>query len=42
MAYNLNCWLQLLSREEKATVKAIKHTMLATAQLCFPLLAARI
>jgi hypothetical protein len=42
LAYNLNCWLQLFHREEKATVETIKHTTLATARLRFLFLAARI
>jgi hypothetical protein len=29
LAYNLNCWLQLFSREENVTVKTMKHTTLA-------------
>ena len=40
-AYNLNCWLQLFSREENVTVDAMKHTTLATARLRFLFLAAR-
>jgi hypothetical protein len=42
LAYNLNCWLQLFSREENLSVDAIKHTTLATARLRFLFLAARI
>ena len=42
LAYNLNCWLQLFSREENVTVKTMKHTTLATARLRFLFLAARI
>jgi len=42
LAYNLNCWLQLFSREESVSVDAIKHTTLATARLRFLFLAARI
>jgi len=42
LAYNLNCWLQLFSREENVSVDAIKHTTLATARLRFLFLAARI
>ena len=42
LAYNLNCWLQLFSREENVTVETIKHTTLATARLRFLFLAARI
>src|ERR1035438_555058 len=42
LAYNLNCWLQLFSREENITVETINHTTLATARLRFLFLAARI
>jgi hypothetical protein len=42
LAYNLNCWLQLFSREESAAVETMKHTTLATARLRFLFLAARI
>jgi hypothetical protein len=42
LAYNLNCWLELFSREENVTVKTMKHTTLATARLRFLFLAARI
>ena len=42
LAYNLNCWLQLLQREETATVETMKHTTLATSRLRFLFLAARI
>ena len=42
LAYNLNCWLQLLQREETATVETMKHATLATARLRFLFLAARI
>lgn len=42
LAYNLNCWLELFQREEKATVETMKHTTLATARLRFLFLAARI
>jgi hypothetical protein len=42
LAYNLNCWLQLFSREENVSVDAMKHTTLATARLRFLFLAARI
>jgi hypothetical protein len=35
LAYNLNCWLQLFSREESVSVDTIKHTTLATARLRF-------
>ena len=42
LAYNLNCWLQLFSREQNVTVETMKHTTLATARLRFLFLAARI
>ena len=42
LAYNLNCWLQLFSREENVSVETMKHTTLATARLRFLFLAARI
>ena len=42
LAYNLNCWLELFSREENVSVNAMKHTTLATARLRFLFLAARI
>jgi hypothetical protein len=42
LAYNLNCWLQLFSREESVMVETMKHTTLATARLRFLFLAARI
>jgi hypothetical protein len=42
LAYNLNCWLQLFSREENVSVVTMKHTTLATARLRFLFLAARI
>jgi hypothetical protein len=42
LAYNLNCWLQLFSREENVTVETMRHTTLATARLRFLFLAARI
>jgi hypothetical protein len=35
LAYNLDCWLQLFSREENLSVDAMKHTTLATARLRF-------
>ena len=41
-AYNLNCWLQLFSREESVAVETMKHTTLATARLRFLFIAARI
>jgi hypothetical protein len=42
MAYNLNCWLMLFNREEKANVDALGHTTLATTRLKFLFLAAKI
>ncbi len=42
LAYNLNCWLLLFSREEEARVETMKHTTLATSRLRFLFLAARI
>ncbi len=42
LAYNLNCWLMLFNREEKATVSEMPHTTLATARLRFLFLAAKI
>ena len=42
LAYNLNCWLMLFTREEEATVETLGHTTLATARLRFLFLAARI
>ena len=42
LAYNLNCWLLLFSREEEAKVETLGHTTLATTRLKFLFLAARI
>jgi hypothetical protein len=42
LAYNLNCWLQLLNREEGQAVESMRHTTLATARLRFLFLAAKI
>ena len=42
LAYNLNCWMLLFAREEKAKVGTLRHTTLATARLRFLFLAARI
>jgi hypothetical protein len=42
VAYNLNCWLMLFNREEKARVDDLQHTTLATARLRFLFLAARV
>ena len=32
LAYNLNCWLMLFNREEKARAEDLKHTTLATSR----------
>ena len=42
LAYNLNCWLMLFNREERARVEDLKHTTLATSRLRFLFLAAKI
>jgi hypothetical protein len=42
LAYNLNCWLMLFNREERAKLETLRHTTLATARLKFLFLAARI
>jgi hypothetical protein len=42
LAYNLNCWLMLFNREEKACGEELKHTTLATSRLRFLFLAAKI
>jgi hypothetical protein len=42
LAYNLNCWLLLFQREEKAQVEELQHTTLAVARLRFLFLAAKI
>jgi len=42
LAYNLNCWLMLFNREEKAGAEDLKHTTLATSRLRFLFLAAKI
>ena len=42
LAYNLNCWLMLFNREEKAKTGDLEHTTLATARLRFLFLAAKI
>jgi len=34
-AYNLNCWLELVSRGENVSLDAMEHTTLATARLRF-------
>jgi hypothetical protein len=41
LAYNLNCWLLLFTREEGVKVAEMKHTTLATARLRFLFLAAK-
>jgi hypothetical protein len=41
LAYNLNCWLLLFTREEGVKVEEMKHTTLATARLRFLFLAAK-
>lgn len=42
LAYNLNCWLLLFSREEETKLDTLKHTTLATSRLRFLFLAAKI
>ena len=42
LAYNLNCWLMLFSREATDTTTSLKHTTLATARLRFLFIAAKI
>jgi len=42
LAYNLNCWLMLFQRDERATAETLQHTTLATARLRFLFLAAKI
>jgi len=42
LAYNLNCWLMLFNREEKAGAEDLRHTTLATSRLRFLFLAAKI
>ena len=42
LAYNLNCWLLLLNREEKLQSDDLKHTTLVTARLRFLFVAAKI
>ena len=42
LAYNLNCWLMLFNREEKARAEDLQHTTLATSRLRFLFLAAKI
>jgi hypothetical protein len=42
LAYNLNCWLMLFQREEKAKAEELQHTTLAISCLRFLFLAAKI
>jgi hypothetical protein len=42
LAYNLNCWLMLFSREPQADSTALTHTTLATSRLRFLFVAAKI
>jgi hypothetical protein len=42
LAYNLNCWLMLFSREPQADVTAPRHTTLATSRLRLLFVAAKI
>ena len=42
LAYNLNCWLMLFSREDNAKAEQLQHTTLATSRLRFLFLAAKI
>ena len=42
LAYNLNCWLLLLQRDDQAEVETLRHTTLATARLKFLFIAAKI
>jgi hypothetical protein len=42
LAYNLNCWLMLFSREPQADATALQHTTLATSRLRFLFVAAKI
>jgi hypothetical protein len=42
LAYNLNCWLQLFTREEGEQVDQMRHMTMATARLRFLFLAAKI
>jgi len=42
LAYNLNCWLMLFNREEKAGAEELQHTTLAISRLRFLFLAAKI
>lgn len=42
LAYNLNCWLLLFQRGEKAKAEELQHTTMAIARLRFLFLAAKI
>jgi hypothetical protein len=42
LAYNLNCWLLLFSREEQIKADTLKHTTLAISRLRFLFVAAKI
>jgi hypothetical protein len=42
LAYNLNCWLLLFSREEEVKLATFQHTTLATSRLRFLFVAAKI
>lgn len=42
LAYNLNCWLMLLNRDEGITSVQMQHTTLSTARLRFLFVAAKI
>jgi hypothetical protein len=42
LAYKLNRWLQLFSREENAEIGSMRHTTLATARLRFLFVATKI
>jgi hypothetical protein len=42
LAYNLNCWLMLFSREPQLEATQLRHTTLATARLRFLFVAAKI
>ena len=42
LAYNLNCWLMLFSREADSNAETLQHTTLATARLRFLFVAAKI
>jgi DDE family transposase len=42
LAYNLNCWLMLFSREAQADAAELRHTTLATSRLRFLFVAAKI